>query len=98
MYELEDDGDGLLAADAARGVRVRVLLDGHYVRRYNAPAYSYLQGHGVSGALGAVAFRRGPRKGDHRRPPAGAIMTMNLTARYYSSSRDFVVFDHAAPT
>ena len=94
IYELEDDqATALLAADAARGVRVRVLLDGHYVRRYNAPAYSYLRSHGVRVRWAPSHFDVAHEKAivvDRRR---AAVMTMNLTARYYSSSRDFVVFD-----
>ena len=94
IYELEDDqATALLAADAARGVRVRVLLDGHYVRRYNAPAYSYLQSHGVAVRWAPAQFDVAHEKAiivDRRRV---AIMTMNLTARYYASSRDFVVVD-----
>jgi phosphatidylserine/phosphatidylglycerophosphate/cardiolipin synthase-like enzyme len=94
IYELEDDqATALLAADAARGVRVRVLLDGHYVRRYNAPAFSYLQSHGVRVRWAPAQFDVAHEKAivvDRRR---AAIMTMNLTARYYASSRDFVVID-----
>ena len=94
MYELEDDqATALLAADAARGVRVRVLLDGHYVRRYNEPAYSYLRSHGVGVRWAPAQFDVAHEKAiivDRRR---AAIMTMNLTARYYASSRDFVIFD-----
>jgi cardiolipin synthase A/B len=94
IYELEDDqATALLAADAARGVRVRVLLDGHYVRRYNVPAYSYLRSHGVRVRWAPSQFDVAHEKAiivDRRR---AAVMTMNLTARYYSSSRDFVVFD-----
>ena len=49
IYELEDDqAAAILAADARRGVRVRVLLDAHYVGRYNEPAFSYLRARGVA--------------------------------------------------
>ena len=94
IYELDDDqATALLAADAARGVRVRVLLDGHYVRRINTPAYSYLRDHGVGVRWAPAHFAVAHEKAivvDHRR---AAIMTMNLTARYYTSSRDFLAFD-----
>jgi cardiolipin synthase len=94
IYELEDDqATELLAADAARGVRVRVLLDGHYVRRVNTPACSYLRDHGVGVRWAPAHFAVAHEKAivvDHRR---AVIMTMNLTARYYTSSRDFLVLD-----
>jgi phosphatidylserine/phosphatidylglycerophosphate/cardiolipin synthase-like enzyme len=94
IYELEDDhAVAILSADARRGVRVRVLLNAHFVGRYNEPAYSYLRGRGV-------AVRWAPSQFDVTHEKAivvdgrlAAIMTMNLTARYYSSSRDFVVVD-----
>ena len=94
IYELEDDqATKLLAAAAARGLHVRVLLDGHYVRRVNTPAYSYLRDHGVGVRWAPAHFAVAHEKAivvDHRR---AVIMTMNLTARYYTSSRDFLVFD-----
>jgi cardiolipin synthase len=94
IYELEDDqATKLLVAAAARGLHVRVLLDGHYVRRVNTPAYSYLRDHGVGVRWAPAHFAVAHEKAivvDHRR---AAIMTMNLTARYYTSSRDFLVFD-----
>ena len=47
--ELEDDqATAILAADARRGVHVRVVLDAHYVGHYNEPAYAYLRAHGVA--------------------------------------------------
>ena len=97
IYELEDDrAAAILAADAQRGVRVRVLLDSHYVGRYNQPAYVYLRAHGVAVRWAPAQFTVTHEKAivvDRRQ---AAVMTMNLTARYYSSTRDFVVFD-AAP-
>ena len=51
MYELEDRAiEHALAADAARGVNVRVLLNGGYYSERestNQPAYSYLAAHHV---------------------------------------------------
>ena len=94
IYELEDDqADAILAADAARGVHVRVLLNEHYVGRYNQPAFSYLQSHGVAVRWAPARFDLTHEKAivvDGRRL---AIMSMNLTARYYSSTRDFVLLD-----
>ena len=94
IYELEDDrAAALLAADARRGVRVRVLLNEHFVGRYNEPAFSYLQAHGVAVRWAPSRFAFTHEKAivvDGRR---AAVMTMNLTARYYSDTRDFVVID-----
>jgi cardiolipin synthase len=42
MYELAD-----LARDAARGVRVRVILDQDLEKSRNTSAYDYLTAHGV---------------------------------------------------
>jgi phosphatidylserine/phosphatidylglycerophosphate/cardiolipin synthase-like enzyme len=96
IYELEDgQADAILAADAARGVRVRVLLNEHYVGRYNRPAFAYLQSHGVAVRWAPSRFDLTHEKAivvDGRRV---AIMSMNLTARYYADTRDFVLLDGA---
>jgi hypothetical protein len=48
MYELRDaTAEADLAADAARGVDVRVLLDRHLERSRNIAAYDYLAAHRV---------------------------------------------------
>ena len=48
MYELADPAaEADLAADAARGVDVRVILDQHLERSRNTGAYDYLTAHGV---------------------------------------------------
>ncbi len=94
IYELEDSkACAVLAADAQRGVHVRVLLDKRFVGRYNEPAFNYLKDHGV-------AVRWAPSRFDLTHEKAlvidkrlAAIMTLNLTARYYASTRDFVLLD-----
>ncbi len=94
IYELEDDqADTILAADAARGVRVRVLLNDHYVGRYNQPAFAYLRSHGVAVRWAPSRFDLTHEKAIVVDGQRAAIMTMNLTARYYSSTRDFVLLD-----
>jgi len=94
IYELEDDrADAILAADAARGVRVRVLLNEHFVGRYNRPAFAYLRSHGAAVRWAPSRFDLTHEKAivvDGRR---AAVMSMNLTARYYASTRDFVLLD-----
>jgi phosphatidylserine/phosphatidylglycerophosphate/cardiolipin synthase-like enzyme len=48
MYELSDPAaEADLAADAARGVDVRVLLDQNLEKARNTAAYDYLAAHGV---------------------------------------------------
>src|SRR5580692_4726755 len=48
MYELADStAERDLAADAARGVDVRVILDQHLEKTRNRGAYDYLAAHGV---------------------------------------------------
>lgn len=94
IYELEDhQAAAILAADARRGVRVRVLLDAHYVGRYNEPAFSYLRARGVAVRWAPPRFDVTHEKAIVVDQRLAAIMTMNLTARYYSSSREFIALD-----
>jgi len=98
MYELTDPlVEQALAAAAARGVRVAVLLDDgpHGAGRpLNDAAYRYLAAHGVSVAWAPSYFALTHQKSlliDRR---VAAIMTLNLTPLYYASSRDFAVLDY----
>jgi phosphatidylserine/phosphatidylglycerophosphate/cardiolipin synthase-like enzyme len=94
IYELKDDqACAILAADAARGVQVRVLLDAHYVQDENEAAYSYLRAHGVAVRWAPAQFDLTHEKAIVIDDRLAAIMTMNLTAQYYASTRDFVVVD-----
>ena len=94
IYELEDDqATAILAADARRGVRVRVLLDAHFVGHYNQPAYSFLRARGVAVRWAPAQFDVTHEKAIVVDRRIAAIMTMNLTPRYYSSSREFIAFD-----
>jgi cardiolipin synthase A/B len=98
MYELTDQlVEQALVAAASRGVRVAVLLDhGQYGagRPLNDAAYRYLTIHGVTVAWAPTYFALTHQKSlliDRR---VAAIMTLNLTPAYYSSSRDFAVLDY----
>lgn len=95
MYELSDPtAEAALAADAARGVRVRVLLDGGLERTRNAPAFDYLRSRGVEVAWSSRRFFATHEKAfvvDHQ---TAVVMSLNLTARYYATSRDVAVVDH----
>jgi cardiolipin synthase len=92
MYELSDTRSiEILEDDAARGVTVRVILDQDYSgASVNAGAYSELSSHGVQvhwAPAGTIFHQKTITVDDH----TSAIMTLNLTSEYYSSSRDFAV-------
>jgi phosphatidylserine/phosphatidylglycerophosphate/cardiolipin synthase-like enzyme len=93
MFELNDTiAESDLAADAARGVDVRVLLDAHLEAAANAAAASYLSSHHVAVAWGPsdqTLHQKTITVDNH----TSAIMTLNLTSRYYVTTRDFVVID-----
>jgi len=92
MYELADPQSvAILEADAARGVTVRVILDQEYSgASVNGPAYSELASHGVGvhwAPAGTIFHQKTVTVDGH----TSAIMTLNLTSEYYSSSRDFAI-------
>ena len=74
-------------------MRVRVVLNAHYIGHYNQPAYSYLRARGVAVRWAPSQFAVTHEKAIVVDGHSAAIMTMNLTARYYPTSREFVVFD-----
>jgi cardiolipin synthase A/B len=93
MYELADaTAEKDLAADAARGVDVRVILDRHFEQSANRGAYRYLSAHGVHvrWAPAGTTFHQKTLTADGA---TSVIMTLNLTSRYYSDTRDFAVID-----
>lgn len=92
MYELADpQAVHILEADAARGVTVRVLLDEDYSgASVNEAAFSELRSHRVQvrwAPSGTIFHQKTITVDDHR----SAIMTLNLTSEYYSTTRDFAV-------
>ncbi|MDQ6807340.1 MAG: phospholipase D-like domain-containing protein, partial [Actinomycetota bacterium] len=94
-YELADPiAERDLVAAARRGVTVRVILDGgSFARAKNAGAFAYLRAHGVHVRWSPRYFRFTHQKTmtvDRRR---SLIMTLNLTARYYATTRDFAFSD-----
>lgn len=96
MYELADPQVvSLLTAAHRRGVAVRVLLDraggGAGV---NQAAFDQLSAQGVPvrWAPSAVTFHQKTLTADRT---VSAILTGNLTAPYYPTNRDFVVFDRS---
>lgn len=92
MYELADPrAVSILESDAAQGVRVRVLLDREYSGgSVNAGAYSQLASHGIEvrWAYSGAIFHQKTITVDGA---TSAIMTLNLTSRYYATTRDFAV-------
>ena len=98
MYELADArAEQILASDAGRGVLVRVILDGRSERQENAAAYAYLAARGVHVVWAPPAWSHFHEKAvvvdvgqtDQR----SLVMSLNLTSRYYPTSRDFAVID-----
>jgi phosphatidylserine/phosphatidylglycerophosphate/cardiolipin synthase-like enzyme len=94
MYELADpSAEELIAADAARGVRVRVLLDGRLERHRNAAAYSYLRGRGVLVAWSSSRFFATHEKTFVIDGKVAVVMSLNLASSYYATTRDVAVVD-----
>jgi phosphatidylserine/phosphatidylglycerophosphate/cardiolipin synthase-like enzyme len=97
MYELEDSRvESILAADEARGVNVRVLLDKAYIGAHNQSSFTYLQAHGVAVRWAASTFRLTHEKSLVIDGNTAVVMTLNFTAQYYSSTRDFALIDKRA--
>jgi phosphatidylserine/phosphatidylglycerophosphate/cardiolipin synthase-like enzyme len=93
MYELVDPtAEQILVADAARGVRVQVLLDSAVEAGRNQPARSYLTSHGVAVAFGP-ASRITHQKTICINDVSCLIMTLNLVADDYATTRDVAVED-----
>jgi phosphatidylserine/phosphatidylglycerophosphate/cardiolipin synthase-like enzyme len=93
MYALDDPtAEADLAADAHRGVDVRVLLDQSLERSRNTAAYDYLASHGVHvhwATVGAIVHQKTLTVDG----TTSAIMSLNLIESDYATTRDFVVID-----
>jgi len=93
MYEFADTtAEHALAAAARRGVDVRVILD-RREDRLNSAAYRYLTSHRVKVVWSSSGFDYTHQKTLVSDQSRALVMTANLTSRYYSTSRDFVVVD-----
>jgi phosphatidylserine/phosphatidylglycerophosphate/cardiolipin synthase-like enzyme len=94
MYELDDTTvEHDLAADAKRGVKVRVILDTNLEKSNNQAAYTYLSGNGVGVVWADTGFHATHQKSIVVDRRTAAILTLNLTPRYYSTSRDFGIIE-----
>ncbi len=93
MYELADHvAEADLAADAARGDDVRVILDQHLEKSANTAAYDYLAAHRVHVEWGPAdtTYHQKTLTVDD---DTSDIMTLNLVAKDYPGTRDFAVID-----
>ena len=94
MYELVDtQAESILAADAGRGVAVRVSLDRNQESTENQPVYSYLAAHGVQVEWAPPSFPAFHIKMVCVDQATCWVMTLNLTSRYYPNTRDLAVSD-----
>ena len=93
MYEFSDvAAERDLAAAAARGVRVRVVLD-QREENLNLGAYRYLTSHGVKVVWSWSKYQYTHQKTVVVDGTDAVVMTANLTSNYYPTSRDFLVVD-----
>ena len=96
MYELVDsEAEQILAAQAAKGVAVRVILDQNLERPANTPAFTYLNANGVHAVWAPAQYAATHQKTITVDRATSAILTLNLTSRYYSTSRDFALLTTA---
>ena len=97
MYEFTDTtGEQLLAQAAAAGVTVRVILDQNLEKSSNTAAYNYLSENGVQVHWANPTYAATHQKTITVDGATSAIMTLNLTSQYYSTSRDFAVIENDA--
>jgi cardiolipin synthase A/B len=94
IYELADpSAEALLADDAARGVRVRVLLDHHLEARRNLAAYDFLRSRRVEVGWASDRYFATHEKAFVIDGRTAVVMSLNLTSAYYATSRDVAVVD-----
>jgi phosphatidylserine/phosphatidylglycerophosphate/cardiolipin synthase-like enzyme len=93
IYELRDTtAETDLAADAKRGVNVRVVLDQHLEKARNQATYTYLTAHGVHVAWApkSITYHQKTLTIDGK---TSVVMTLNLVSSDYPGTRDFAVID-----
>jgi phosphatidylserine/phosphatidylglycerophosphate/cardiolipin synthase-like enzyme len=92
MYELTDiTVTSSLGKAAAAGIAVRVILDQNDEKKSNTPAYNYLEENNVAVHWANPVYTATHQKTITIDQAISAIMTLNLTPEYYSTSRDFAV-------
>ena len=94
MYELIDPTMVKdLIADRKRGVVVRVILDTNRERSRNLPAFRALKAGGVSVVWADTAYEATHQKTITVDDDESLIASFNLTAEYYTTTRDFGIWD-----
>ena len=97
MYELVDTtAQQDLAALAAKGVTVRVILDQNLEQSNNQAAYTYLNANGCQAVWANSTYHATHQKTITIDGKTSLILTANLTSRYYSDTRDFAITDSDA--
>jgi cardiolipin synthase A/B len=93
MFEFADTtAEHDLGAAAKRGVNVRVILD-QREHSTNSDAYSYFKSHGIKVVWSSTKFEYTHQKTLTFDDSVSMVQSANLTQRYYSTSRDFLVED-----
>jgi len=94
MNELVDtQAEQILAQQAVSGVTVRVILDQNLEKSNNQAAFTYLSNNGVNVVWAPTKYHATHQKSIVIDGKTVAIMTLNLTSRYYSDTRDFAVIE-----
>ncbi len=94
MYELIDPTMVKdLIADRKRGVVVRVILDTNRERSRNLPAFRTLKAGGVSVVWADTAYEATHQKTITVDDNESLIASFNLTYEYYTTTRDFGIWD-----
>jgi cardiolipin synthase len=94
MYELVDtDAELALELAAGRGVVVRVMLDTNRERAANQPAYDELTAMGVHVAWADPRYAATHQKTLIVDRATALVMSLNMTSRYYSTTRDYGALD-----
>jgi cardiolipin synthase A/B len=101
MYELQDTtAQELLCSAESSGVKVRVILDVNDEKSNNTAAYDQLKDCGVGVVWAYTKYEATHEKSiviDGATANAQvAVMTANLTSRYYSTTRDFAIIQNNA--
>jgi phosphatidylserine/phosphatidylglycerophosphate/cardiolipin synthase-like enzyme len=94
MYELEDQAMvSDLLADQKRGVKVRVILDTNREHSRNLHAFDSLRAGGVKVVWAPTNYEATHQKTITVDRARSLIFTANLTSQYYTTTRDFGIFD-----
>jgi len=92
MYEFEDTtASGLLTTAAKNGLAVRVILDQNLEKRSNTDVYNALSSGNVQVHWANPSYAATHQKTITVDGETSAIMSLNFTPYYYSTSRDFAV-------